>query len=101
MKDRATLNITGHRESLHKGVSLCPCVCFCFLRSPLQGTCNEDEHKETEDGVKFGEHGEHHGRTEGVVTAADGRDAVGTYFCLADGREQGYCAEGESCAEDG
>ena len=34
-------------------------------------TCDEDEHEETEDGVKLREHSEHHRSTEGIVTATD------------------------------
>ena len=48
----------------------------------LDGARDENEHEQTEDGVKLWEHSQHHGSTECVVTSANSGNTVGTNLSL-------------------
>lgn len=66
----------------------------------LECAGDQNQHEQTKDGVELGEHGEHHGRTECVVTTTNGRDTVGTHLGLTDSREEGYKTTSQTGTED-
>ena len=67
----------------------------------LECVCCQNENEQAEDGVELGEHGEHHCRTESVVTCADSANTVGTNLSLTDGAEESHEAKSQTYTEDG
>lgn len=58
-------------------------LCLAFPCG-LQSVGSQDENQQTEDSVELGEHGEHHGGTECVVTSTDSADTVSANLSLTD-----------------
>ena len=67
----------------------------------LQTGGGKNQHQQTQNGVKLGEHSQHHSGTERVVTGTDGTDTISANLGLTNGREQGNKTQSQTYTEDG